>query len=466
MGNGMKSSFCAVAALATLALAGCGGSSAKAPPPVPAVHNEWTWVAGSDLANPLGSYGTQGAAAVNNIPGGRFSGCARGDNSGDIWLFGGSGNGSTESPLGSLYLNDLWKYSAGQWTWESGSKEGLQPGSYGTMGNASSGNVPGARNPAACWIDGNGSFFVFGGMGLDSKGTDGFLNDLWKYSGGQWAWVSGSDIADQPGSYAQQGIASAANVPASRQGSMVWTDKGGKVWLFGGIALNAVRLNDLWMFDGSQWTWVSGTYSGSHRGVYGALGTAAAGNVPGGRGNAMTWTDSNGNFWVFGGVGFDSSPNKSGDLPLNDLWKFGNGQWTWEGGSNLAWGNANYGTKGVAAATNVPGARDGGATWTDREGNFWLFGGGGLDSANGEGVLGDLWKYSNGQWTWMSGSNVIGPWPVFGTQGKPAAPNTPGTWLGGATWTDSAGNLWMFGGYGNDSANGAGALNSLMEYQP
>ena len=34
-----------------------------------------------------------------------------------------------------------------------------------------------------------------------------------------------------------------------------------------------------------------------------------------------------------------------------------------------------YGTKGVPAAANVPGARDESISWTDSTGNLWLFGG-------------------------------------------------------------------------------------------
>lgn len=464
MGNGMKLSFISFAGLATLMLAGCGGSSTTTP--VSSVHNEWTWAAGSIFANPVGNYGTQGTAATGNFPGGRLDGCAKSDNSGNLWLFGGAGIGATAKPSGTVALNDLWKYSGGQWTWESGSKNGPQTGSYGTMGNASSSNVPGARVEASCWVDGSGSFWLFGGMGFDSAGTNGFLNDLWKYSGGQWVWVSGSNIANQPGTYAQQGIASTANVPAARQGSAVWTDKAGKVWLFGGDSLNGVRLNDLWMFDGNEWTWVSGAYSGSHQGVYGTLGTAAASNAPGGRDRGMSWTDSSGNLWLFGGIGFDSTVGGPNGVPLNDLWKYSNGQWTWEGGSNLGYGNATYGTKGTAAAANVPGARYAGAMWSDTQGNFWLFGGSGLDSANAQGELADLWKYSNGQWTWMSGANVIGQEPIFGVEGKPATANTPGTLSGEVTWTDSSGNLWMLGGYGNDSTGAVGVLNTMMEYQP
>jgi len=37
-------------------------------------------------------------------------------------------------------------------------------------------------------------------------------------------------------------------------------------------------------------------------------------------------------------------------------------------------------------------------------GNLWLFGGSGyISSGPSGGLLNDLWEYSNGQWTWMSG---------------------------------------------------------------
>jgi hypothetical protein len=170
-------------------------------------------------------------------------------------------------------------------------------------------------------------------MGFDSTGTYYFLNDLWKFSDGEWTWVGGSNVGGQPGSYGQQGIASSSNAPGARQGGVSWTDKAGNLWLFGGITLNAVPLNDMWMFSGGQWTWVSGTVTGSHSGIYGTLGVAAAGNIPGGRSRAMSWTDANGNLWLFGGTGCDSTANTLCDILLNDLWKFSGGQWTWESGS-------------------------------------------------------------------------------------------------------------------------------------
>jgi hypothetical protein len=54
-------------------------------------------------------------------------------------------------------------------------------------------------------------------------------------------------------------------------------------------------------------------------GVYGSQGTAAAGNVPGARYPAVSWTDASGNLWLFGGWGYDSAGTSG---YLNDLWMY------------------------------------------------------------------------------------------------------------------------------------------------
>lgn len=51
-----------------------------------------------------------------------------------------------------------------------------------------------------------------------------------------------------------------------------------------------------------------------------------------------------------------------------------NSQWTWINGDSLNTVSV-YGTKGVSASTNKPGARGNSISWTDASGNFWLFGG-------------------------------------------------------------------------------------------
>jgi N-acetylneuraminic acid mutarotase len=160
-------------------------------------------------------------------------------------------------------------------------------------------------------------------------GSDGFFNDLWEFNPTtkEWTWVSGSDTPVAVGVYGTQGVASASNVPGARSGSVSWTDSSGNLWLFAGFGFDSTGtrgiLNDLWEFSPAtkEWTWMGGSNTGNAKGVYGTLGTPAASNVPGARGEfiPVTWTDSSGNFWQFGGDGYDSA----GALgALNDLWRY------------------------------------------------------------------------------------------------------------------------------------------------
>ena len=102
------------------------------------------------------------------------------------------------------------------------------------------------------------------------------------------------------------------------------------------------------------------TYRGQS-GVYGTLGVAAASNVPGARNSAVSWIDSSGNLWLFGGYGFDSAATEG---YLNDLCEFDQAtkEWTWVSGANKSTKDGAeqgvYGTLGVAAAGNVPGGRN------------------------------------------------------------------------------------------------------------
>jgi hypothetical protein len=352
---------------------------------------EWTWMGGLNVPGSTGVYGTQGTPSPTNVPGARDSGATWTDANGNLWLFGGIYSFQflhVTWCLAPILYNDLWEYSAGQWTWMGGSDLGNQTGVYGTLGTASPGNLPGARAGAVTWTDLSGDFWLFGGAGLDSTETYVSFNDLWKYSAGEWTWVSGSNLANQAGSYGTQGTAAPGNVPGARSHAVSWTDLSGNLWLFGGDGFDSTGtggvLNDLWEYSGGQWTWVSGSLSADQKGTYGTEGVAAPGSMPGARAGAVGWTDGAGNYWLFGGGGFDST-GTSGFL--NDLWEFSAGEWIWMGGSNLAGQTGTYGTQGVAAPENIPGARDSAVSWTDGAGNFWLFGG---ESA---GFFNDLWEY-------------------------------------------------------------------------
>ena len=450
-------------------------------------HNEWTWVSGSNTANAIGVYGTLGVAATSNVPGARSGSVSWTDNSGNLWLFGGWDHDAT-GYVGDL--NDLWKFNptAKTWTWISGSNTVNAIGVYGTIGVAATSNIPGARDSAVSWTDGNGNFWLFGGEGYASTTTFGFLNDLWEFSPTtkEWTWMSGADTPNASGVYGTLGIASASNVPGARGSEsggagLSWTDKSGNLWLFGGFGYDSTGtiggLNDLWEYipTANTWTWTSGSETVNAFGVYGTQGVASPSNVPGNRSYSVSWIDSSNNLWLFGGSGAGAIGTSGYDL--DDLWEFNptTKEWTWVNGSDSGGIAPVYGTQGVASTSNTPGGRDSAVRWTDSSGNFWLFGGfdyEGPSGANGTNeYLNDLWEYNttSKEWIWVGGSNTGDASGVYGTLGIASASNVPGARGSegvAVTWTDSSGNFWLFGGFGYDSTGTLGGLNDLWRYQP
>jgi N-acetylneuraminic acid mutarotase len=646
--------------------------------------NQWTWVSGADTGNQQGVYGEPGASATTNVPGARTNAASWTDSQGNFWLFGGNGLDSTHT---TGYLNDLWKFdpSTDQWTWMGGGGTVPKdcggcgnPGVYGQQGVPGDTNIPGGRYQASWWVDKQGKFWLFGGLAVDSVGKLGALNDLWKFDPltGQWTWISGSETYPEscsnalngcgaPGIYGTLQTPNAGNYPGARTRAVTWIDSQGNVWLFGGDGIDSVSkwgyLNDLWQYSPSsnQWAWMSGNntvvcasvYCGQP-GVYGSLQTPAFGNTPSGRNNAMGWTDSKGDLWLYSGTGnnvaetwgylqdvwefqpntngqpvtatptfspapgSDTSPQTvtiddttpgatiyymiDGNVPASEytapipvpasetitaiaaatgyansnvatgtytvsavpavapvfypasgnyataqtvtlsdatpgaiiyyttdgtlptsssaayqtaitvsssqalqaiavvaglpnsamasaVYTIGStaasslGEWTWTGGSLQKEETGVYGTMGVPATGNIPGARQNATNWKDANGNLWLFGGAGFDGNGATGYLNDLWKYnpSTQQWAWIDGSKTLscttnvqvlscgGLFGVYGTLGSPAPANTPGGRYGAAGWTDSGGHLWLFGGYGMNAAGTLQAeLNDLWEYDP
>lgn len=300
-------------------------------------------------------------------------------------------------------------------------------------------------------------------------------------------------------------------------------------------------------FSGSaqqQWSWIAGDKSPNAAGIYGDKGVASSQNFPGSRMGSSTWIDKNGQMWMFGGIGKDAD-GRTGYL--NDLWKYNaaDKQWIWVGGSSKVDAAGSYGKKEVAAPDNQPGARQNAASWTDSEGNFWLFGGMGIggrqkekeeeekeedkekekedkekkdreekdkkdkekkdrekkdrekkekekkereekeknekdkndkekndkkdkdkkgndsilesEAKSEEGLLNDLWMYSpsTGQWTWISGS---------ASPNKKSKNNSPGSRYMSSSWIDNANTLWLFGGSGYSSKNGVSDLNDTWKF--
>jgi N-acetylneuraminic acid mutarotase len=295
----------------------------------------WTWISGSSTQYAPGVYGAQGTPAPGNVPGARSGSVSWTDHAGNLWLYGGQPGQPLALPSAEA-LNDLWEYSPGTglWVWVAGSVAGTQgagpKGIYGTKGVASNSNTPGGRSNGVAWTDSAGNLWLFGGQGIDSKGTSGALNDLWKYTPsptfgalGTWTWVGGSNTVNAAGVYGTKGSASATNIPGARYSAVAWTDQSGNFWLFGGWGcaascapdINGSRaLNDLWKYSpaAGSWAWMTGSDTVGAPGQSGTYGVPAPGNTPGPRTASFSWTDSSGNLWLLGG--FDGYYSMLGDL--------------------------------------------------------------------------------------------------------------------------------------------------------
>ena len=216
-----------------------------------------------------------------------------------------------------------------------------------------------------------------------------------------------------------------------------------------------------------KWAWVSGSKTVNQAGTYGIKGTAAPSNVPGAREQGVTWIDSSGTLWLFGGYAYDSTGYIG---QLNDLWKFDPTTlaWTWVSGSSTYGQAGTYGIKGTAAPSNVPGARKWAVSWLDSGSKLWLFGGLGYYETGHFGSLNDLWKYDPAtlEWIWVSGSDSGDQIGTYGTQGTANPSNVPGGRLGAVSWINPQGQLWLFGGEGLDKTGARGDLNDLWKYDP
>ena len=361
------------------------------------------------------------------------------------------------------------------WTWASGAYVAGAWGSYGAIGAGTVSTAPGARNAPVAWRDSAGNLWLFGGLGYDSTGTGGSLNDLWEFSPttSLWTWMGGASTVNPIGVYGTLGVAASTNVPGGREAALSWTDSTGNVWLFGGSGLATTGsggdLNDLWKYAPAtgQWTWMAGSAVVNAVGAYGVRGVPDSVSSPGAREASVTWTDSSDNLWLFGGTGFDSTGSAGS---LNDLWEFNptTSQWTWVSGANTTNVAGQYGIAGVAAPTNVPGARFTAVSWIDASGNLWLFGGQGYDATGTNGALNDLWEFTpgTGLWTWVGGSSNVGGFGQYGTAGTAASTNIPGGREEPTAWTDSSGNFWLFGGLGIDTVGTNGYLDDLWMFSP
>ena len=309
----------------------------------------------------------------------RAKGVAWTDKNGNSYLFGGDDDNNV--------YNDLWEFvSSNQ---EKNSSEWIK------VCDICSNAVPTARANSVSWTDKNNNKYIFGG----TNGTI-YYNDLWKYippvSHGSGRWVELCDSCS----------------PLARSNAVSWVDSSGKAYIFGGTN-GTKHFNDLWEY-------IPSTEHGA--GKWLELCDSCS---PSGRSDSVSWIDSNGSVYIYGGT--------DGKTYFNDLWKYTSPNISDTLGKWLELCN-----------TCLSSGRSGSIVWVDNIGSAYLYGG-----ENGIHNFNELWKYANGIWTHIINSTF-----------------SPSYRTGSLVWTDNSGNAYIYGGQLYNSYNTYFYYNDLWKYSP
>lgn len=261
-----------------------------------------------------------------------------------------------------------------------------------------------------------------------------------------------------------------------------------------------------------SWTWIRGDSANRSGPVFshgniGPKGVSLPTNNPPGRYACAQWTDTAGNFWIYGSslqsdlwkfninteewtwmhgtiglydtpvihspLGIFDSLNTPGNISYgpyswvddnNFLWLYGGSQfarqsadlwvynpainqWAWKGTGPGQEKLANWGTKGLAASSNHPGNRNEGTASWYYDNCLWFFGGNHLNST-GTRSYNDVWKYDIGAnlWTWVSGTTTPNDTGNYGPIGVPSVNYLPAARAVSMIWQDDDGFFWLSGG--------------------
>jgi hypothetical protein len=136
-------------------------------------------------------------------------------------------------------------FCLGNWTWMYGENTASIGGIYGEIGVPDPSNFPGSRHYTTSAYDkSSATLWMFGGNGPTAiVSAIGHLNDLWKFDGLYWTWLSGTNQAEQKGIYGTKGEPSQSNVPGGRSNLVSWVDNEGSFWIFGGFGYDQSNEN-------------------------------------------------------------------------------------------------------------------------------------------------------------------------------------------------------------------------------
>ena len=202
-------------------------------------------------------------------------------------------------------------------------------------------------------------------------------------------------------------------------------------------------VNHRWAFNTTHWQAVY--YAGND---CCECGNMAGTGYPGARGDAVAWTEWNsGALMLFGGHG--RSALREGDCDydyLNDLYV---NFVSFEGAVVTGAGKIGiYGTRGVFSTSSWPGGREGSATWSDKYGYQYIYGGYGYASTQTAGFLSDVWRWStlSSGFTWVAGPQLTNMPVQKGAYGEASLDYYPSGRRSSHIWAVSPFEVvWIFG---------------------
>ncbi|CAL1527547.1 unnamed protein product [Lymnaea stagnalis] len=309
-----------------------------------------------------------------------------------------------------------------EWSWRGGDESADQLAKQ---------NQPGGRSGSSVWGQSqNGNVLIFGGSGFSDLSTDKphLLNDVWLFSlktsnfelhhAGTLTSISTTDTLQQI-------------VPEGRKHAAMCGFKD-VVYVFGGISTSRDSLSDLWSYNLNLKTWSKLLDNISHNS-----------SAPSARGHSAVWCYKS-SMYIFGGI--------NDKTVFNDMWSFNLLTMEWKELYRMTHSSETVETDG----NTYPMMRNGAATWVSDD-TFYMFGGNTYSEFSyvlqqNIGLTSDLWKYNPGSNTWqlVHGPALPGQHSVLNDIGTTVSSNIPGSRMGAASWVDSKGHLWLFGGAGLD----------------
>ncbi len=400
--------------------------------------NNWTWLRGHITTNRPAFFGKKGIEHSDNIPEGKWNTLVWSEN-GLIKTFGGRTNQAGNSL-------DIWKYNPGSnnFTWIDGKSLHFKSWSGNTSAYVENETVPSIFNMVlpyggTTWGEKGSKLWYL------SRGSTGLLSKMWEYDVNTNTNLKIKESVDILTDYGQLNVPADSNVPPYREKACLW-ETNAKLYMMSG-SYNGNFFNDFWVFDKAsrQWTWINGVKNNDPAVYqYGPIGQASPSYFPRGRREAITWVDEDENLWLFSGANNES-------YYLNDFWKYDtvNNTWTLMGGTQN-----NCTATAAFFVNNYPPFLIDATAWSAGS-DLYFYGGTTLIRAETSNTLTtavstDIWKYNipSNTWSKVMGNRRKSNYGNYGLLQYGFNSNMPGARNDYAHWTDSYGNLWLYGGYG------------------